>query len=137
MLLLLYVRLGEELHFPNVNLYTISSVLPSKFCVGARQGYGTVRTLENVEVAGEQPAQECLIDDCGELPADADLSTITTYLTEVHLRPCWSMIITIKSKSLKMFDAVKCRYWSQPHIKSAAKVFSTYLLWAKAKAVPS
>ncbi|CAL8463756.1 g3290 [Coccomyxa elongata] len=46
------------------------------------KGYGTVRTLEDVEVAGERPAQECLIDDCGELPADTDLSTITTFVIE-------------------------------------------------------
>ncbi|EIE27802.1 cyclophilin-type peptidyl-prolyl cis-trans isomerase [Coccomyxa subellipsoidea C-169] len=46
------------------------------------KGHGTVRTLENVEVAGEHPAQECLIADCGELPADTDLATIATYLTE-------------------------------------------------------
>ena len=51
------------------------------------QGHGTVRTLEDVEVAGEKPAQECLIADCGELPADADLAAIITYLTEVHLPP--------------------------------------------------
>ncbi len=51
------------------------------------QGHGTVRTLENVEVAGEHPAQECLIADCGELPADTDLATIATYLTEVRLTP--------------------------------------------------
>lgn len=46
-----------------------------------------MRTLEDVEVAGEKPAQECLIADCGELPADADLAAIITYLTEVHLPP--------------------------------------------------
>ena len=51
------------------------------------QGHGTVRTLEDVEVAGEKPAQECLIADCGELPADADLAAIITYLTEVHFPP--------------------------------------------------
>lgn len=47
------------------------------------QGHGTVRTLEAVEVAGEHPAQECLISECGELPADTDLTVLITYPIEV------------------------------------------------------
>ncbi|KAL8616828.1 hypothetical protein ACOMHN_017865 [Nucella lapillus] len=39
-------------------------------------GHNVVRELENVPKEGETPTEACMIADCGELPADYDLSTI-------------------------------------------------------------
>ncbi|KAK9836289.1 hypothetical protein WJX81_002323 [Elliptochloris bilobata] len=48
------------------------------------KGYGTVRTLEaqEVDTGSNRPLRECVIADCGELPADADLAGIRTWAAE-------------------------------------------------------
>ena len=53
------------------------------------QGYGTVRTLEAQEVdsGSHAPLRECTIADCGELPADADLAGMRTWVPEVRVKP--------------------------------------------------
>jgi len=55
--------------------------------VGARaQGYGTVRTVEAeaVEPDSSRPLRECLVADCGALPAGADLAGIQTWVPEAR-----------------------------------------------------
>ena len=52
------------------------------------QGYGTVRSLEMTETENERPLRECLIAECGELPHDTDLASITTYPTEACASWC-------------------------------------------------
>lgn len=52
----------------------------------ALQGYGTVRDVEDTEKAGEKPVQQCVIADCGELPAYTDLASIPTFTAQVHAR---------------------------------------------------
>ena len=47
------------------------------------QGYGTVRDIEDTEVAGEKPVLECTIADCGELPQSTDLACIPTFVAQV------------------------------------------------------
>ena len=61
------------------------------------KGYGTVRDVEDTEKVGEKPVQDCVIADCGELPADADLAAIPTFTAQVRARsrePAVSCCIT-------------------------------------------
>ncbi|CAK0785606.1 hypothetical protein CVIRNUC_008817 [Coccomyxa viridis] len=46
------------------------------------KGYGTVRDVEDTEKVGEKPVHDCVIVDCGELPADADLAAIPTFTAQ-------------------------------------------------------
>ena len=47
------------------------------------QGYGTVRDVEETEKEGEKPTQECRIAKCGQLPSNADLTSIPTFVAQV------------------------------------------------------
>ena len=53
-----------------------------------------MRTLEALPVApgDHRPLQECLISDCGELPAGANLAEISTWVPEARAQqgalPC-------------------------------------------------
>ena len=50
----------------------------------ALKGYGTVRDVEDTEKAGEKPVQDCIIADCGQLPADTDLASSPTFTAQVQ-----------------------------------------------------
>ena len=52
------------------------------------QGYGTVRDVEETEKEGEKPVQECRIADCGEIPSNADLTSIPTFIAQVRAATC-------------------------------------------------
>ena len=52
------------------------------------QGYGTVRDVEETEKEGEKPVQECRIAECGQLPSDADLTSIPTFIAQVCATAC-------------------------------------------------
>ena len=53
---------------------------------GRAEGYGTVRTVEAeaVEPDSSRPLRECLVADCGALPAGADLAGIQTWVREAR-----------------------------------------------------
>ena len=50
----------------------------------ALKGYGTVRDVEDTKKVGEKPVQDCVIAECGELPADTDLASIPTFTAQVQ-----------------------------------------------------
>ena len=57
------------------------------------KGYGTVRDVEDTEKVGEKPVQDCVIAECGELPADANLAAIPTFTAQV--RPCSRELVVL------------------------------------------